>query len=622
MRARFGAGARPAGTSVRTLLPRPVRVRPTYARCHSRGARLAALRLGGESSASAAFLAASPSPRCAPRRLSARVVTAQRTGEPAWHRRQRRNRAQARTIARVAAAKALLGAHHSAQRTAFSSDGAQPPARRMSRYATAKGSLVPGAPRHPLWSCGKCGGADNWGDRSSCRFCYQDPPSSVLRRQRAATEARKQGGGGGGNAQQRAGGGGGGGARTGSASRSTSTMSYADAARTNQNKIATELAESKRQNERLQRQLAMLQSNLGATADEMDDDDGDDEGDAERVRDERIRTLTDNLKGVAAVFTEDSNEYRSKRSELDNLLRAKRECKPLNIQIQRVDRKIEKQKQRLTKAEEQLEVEKKRLKEAQADLAAAEDDLKETRSGLGELEDERKQLLLREAKAQQSSASECSAAPPATQCDGEVDAWNRTLGAIQVRMRAPGVDAQLAAQLAAVLDTLRVLCSQLPADAPVAASGAPPAPPSLQPATPAQHTAASTSVGGGGGGPAAAGQAGSSGGGGAGPGAATAAGSADTGSGASAGGEPPQGERNDGAATEPGVSEVDGESADDMDAESEVVLEGITPAQKQRIRELMGRRVRRRVAGRIRKGIDDKVSAMDQCPKKPAKGSD
>ncbi len=497
----------------------------------------------------------------------------------------------------------------------------------MSRHAAAKGSLVPGAPRHPLWSCGKCGGADNWGDRSSCRFCYQDPPSSVLRRQRAATEARKQGGGGGGNAQQRAGGGGGGGARAGSATRSAPATSYADATRGNQNKIAAELAESRRQNEGLQRQLATLQSNLGATADEMEDDDGDEEGDAEKVRDERIRTLTDNLKGVAAVFTEDSNEYRSKKSELDNLLRAKRECKPLNVQIQRVDRNIEKQKQRLTRAEEQLEVEKRRLKEAQADLAAAEEDLKESRNGLGELEEERKQLLLREAKSQQSSALASSAAPPTTQSDEEVDAWNRTLGAIQVRMRAPGVDTQLAAQLAAVLDTLRVLCSQLPANVPVATSEAPPGPPPLQPTALSQHTAANAGDGGGGGG-SATGQACSSEGGGTGSGTAAAAVSG-AGAGPSTGGGIPPCEggkptaRNDGAAPEPCSSEVDGESADDMDAESEV-LAGITPAQKQRIRELMGRRTRRKGTGtgRLRKGIDDKDSAKDQCPKKPAKGGD
>ncbi len=160
-----------------------------------------------------------------------------------------------------------------------------------------------------------------------------------------------------------------------------------------------------------------------------------------------------------------------------------------------------------------MEFDKKRLKEVQGDVAAAEEDLKETRNGLGEFEEERKQLLLREAKSQQTPSVANSAAPPTAQGDGEVDAWYRTLGAIQVRMQAPGVNAQLATQLAAVLDTLRVLCSQLLANVPAATSvEAPPGPPPLQPTAPIQPTITNAGAGGGGGG-ATAGQACSSGGG-------------------------------------------------------------------------------------------------------------
>ncbi len=53
-----------------------------------------------------------------PRRLRRSGDTAQRTAEPAWHRRRRRARGAARALLRVAAASRLLAGHHSAQRPA------------------------------------------------------------------------------------------------------------------------------------------------------------------------------------------------------------------------------------------------------------------------------------------------------------------------------------------------------------------------------------------------------------------------------------------------------------------------------------------------------------------------
>ncbi len=53
-------------------------------------------------------------------------ATAQRDGEPSWHRRRRRQRANARTILRVAAASRLLRGHHSAQRASRGAAPAMP----------------------------------------------------------------------------------------------------------------------------------------------------------------------------------------------------------------------------------------------------------------------------------------------------------------------------------------------------------------------------------------------------------------------------------------------------------------------------------------------------------------
>jgi hypothetical protein len=125
-------------------------------------------------------------------------ATAQRSGEPAWHRRQRRARAQARVLVRVASAQSLLAAHHSAQRRTVPSVSYSPTSNTSmangSTYAPAGASrLVPGAPRFPLWGCGKCGGDGNWGDRSSCRFCHAEAPFTVRRRQREAQEGKQEG---------------------------------------------------------------------------------------------------------------------------------------------------------------------------------------------------------------------------------------------------------------------------------------------------------------------------------------------------------------------------------------------------------------------------------------------
>jgi flagellar biosynthesis chaperone FliJ len=496
-------------------------------------------------------------------------------------------------IARIASAKSLLEAHHSAQRV-----GADRV--RMSKNAAASW-LVQGAPRYPFWSC-RCGAHDNWGDRKACRQCQADPPSSVLRRQREAQEARRGGGGGGGGSgggggakQQRGGGGGGGGgARTGSATRAASSTSYAEAARNGHDKLATELAEVRRNNERLQKQIAALQAGRSMETVEVDDEDGDDGGAAEKVREGRIKTLNDHLRGVAAVFGEDSAEHKAKRAELDDLLRQKRECKPLNVQLQRVDKRIDGQRKKLAKAEEQVSLEQRRLKEAQSDLEAAHKEVADAKACLGTLEEERKQLLLRETQAQ--------AAPPepspTAKADSEAEAWERTLAAINVRVQSPGVHADLAAQVAATVTALRNLCGQLPA-VPAAALPPPPHVPTFPIATPPSGQSAAGSTD-----------------------AASSAAGAGTGAGAAAptphAAALPPAERkdDDDGGGEEGFDDATG---DELDIDEEGSGSRISPSQRERIRELMGRRPRRKpAAGKLKDAPEDKKGDA----KKPAKGGE
>ncbi len=403
------------------------------------------------------------------------VATARVGGEPAWHRRQRRARAQARTLVRVAAAKSILASHHSSQKIAATCNhyvglsDVQDMARDETEFAA-------GASRHPYWSCG-CGTADNWGDRRRCRSCKRDAPFSVRKRQieqgGGGGKSSKSGagnGGGGGKSKPTNGGGGGGAAGPGGkgpnashgAPARASGRSYADAAREarSSDKFAAKVAELERSNERLLRQLADLRSKGGGTDGdaEMEDDADDHE------REDRIKTLTANLRAVAAVYGEASAEHRACKEELEGLLRARREERPLQVQLQNVDRRIERQKQKADRLEEQVTDLREKAAALREELENTEKGLAEARAGLADLEDERKAVLLREAQAAKLQEEGKQAGDPerGQQLD-EHGTWSRMVDFIRQRSSQPGVDPQLTVQLASVVQMLQALCGQLPA---------------------------------------------------------------------------------------------------------------------------------------------------------------
>jgi myosin heavy subunit len=364
----------------------------------------------------------------------------------------------------------------------------------------------------------------------------------------------------------------------------------------------------RRNNERLQRQLTALQAGRNASSYDMDVEDADDGGGDEKEREERIKTLSDNLKAVAAVFSAESAEYKAKKAELDSLLRAKRECKPLNVQIQRVDKRIEGQKRRTGKAEEAVGFERKRLREVQGDLEGAEKELDEARKILAELEEERKQLLLRETQALAAPS------PPTadTHVDAETEAWERTMGSIDIRVRAPGVQPELAAQIASTLTMLRSLCSQLPAKVPTATTGVADAAGADPSSTSTSASSTSSTSQGSAASPQAMGTA---------PPpiamapvAPTLAAAAD----ASAVGAAAVGPTAEAAAE---VSDAEVGDDAEVDEEAETLLSGLSQAQRARIRELLGRRARGKGRqGRLKKPIDD--NDRDRDPKKPSKGGE
>ncbi len=110
----------------------------------------------------------------------------QRAGEPAWHRRARRRRGDARALLRVAAASRLLASHHSCQ------PGGGPRAAMPNGAARGKGAGVAGGgggkgggcggkgstsagggggQDSGRWSCRLCNLPDNFAWRARCRRC-------------------------------------------------------------------------------------------------------------------------------------------------------------------------------------------------------------------------------------------------------------------------------------------------------------------------------------------------------------------------------------------------------------------------------------------------------------------
>ncbi len=375
------------------------------------------------------------------------------------------------------------------------------------RYSPAKPSrLIQGAPRFPLWGCSTCGASDNWGDRSGCRRCHAVAPPHILRRQREAHRGPRSDGGGnaggsGGQRQQQSNfvmgwGGSGGGKGSGggswgkgaSAARQTVAAGRAApesaAAPSRAGGAAAELAELRRANDRLVRQLEEARAKSGTQACDEEDDGEDDAGEhqEEAAREDRIRLIQANIRAVAALYGEESPEHLAKKEELDSLLKAKREGRPLRTQLQAADRRIDRQKGKVNKLESLAADARSRIDELQAELGKLESDLADARTQLGTMEEERKTILLREAQAQSDQPTAEAAAAPAA--EGETE-WRRVCEIIKCRATQPQVHPELSQQIGTALDLLRTLCGQLPVPATTAAE--PGVPAAMAAATRPQH---------------------------------------------------------------------------------------------------------------------------------------
>ncbi len=327
-------------------------------------------------------------PAAARRAGSAVAATApQRAGEPAWHRRARRRRGDARALLRVAAASQLLDTHHSRQNGARLAGAAMPNGAARGKGAGGsgggggnggKGTGGEGSGQDGgRWTCRICRLSDNFSWRTRCRGCeaYRvrgegGPLAAFNPRGQSLAERQVQ--------QQR------------QAQRQQRAASAAE------RKLQAEV-------ERLQQQLAAKQPAPRGGRTSAGDDDGEDcemdieEADAvdayatwtEDERRQQIDAARASLPYLVGKHGEASGEAASVREEIAALENASRDAKPFTTHRAMLERrrdklraKIKRDEEELAKAEKECEELKERINNIRTetadhnrDLAAVEEEL-------------------------------------------------------------------------------------------------------------------------------------------------------------------------------------------------------------------------------------------------------
>ncbi len=304
-----------------------------------------------------AVLAALGAWRC-PAAVAARGATAQRTGEPAWHRRDRRRRAQARTLLRVANAAAILGNHHSAQGMGKNNKGKGDDGRRSKQFDD--------------WVCpiNACSYV-NFAYRKRCRLCDAHPSD----RKPPPQETGGRGGKGGGSV---------------AGAKPTLAERQLEAARAQQKQQQMEVTALRREKAALERRLASAAKEAAEAPNGGEDEDEDDVETTENVEQE-LERLVRRRKALSDGGWEDDEELPKQLDEQIKGLRKKRdEAKPQHVRLVKVDRRIAKLQKKVDGHRKELQEVQGRLdelvaerdgKQVQLDAALKElDEAKEERS--------------------------------------------------------------------------------------------------------------------------------------------------------------------------------------------------------------------------------------------------
>ncbi len=281
--------------------------------------------------------------------------TTQRAGEPAWHRRQRRQRANARALLRVATASHLLHLHHSAMPNGppkgkgIKAAGSGASGKGTGKQSADRGDFMwrSGEAQPGDWDCHICGLGNNRSWRLKCRGC------EALRKKDAA---------GCGTAQSRP--------------PTTASRPYTTAERQLQRQKQDQQEQRRRQlaaNRELAAQVERLEEELAtarkkgqcrSTVEEDaggEDADGDDMDTAnsyatwtEEERQRRLEQAKASLPYLASRHGEEAAETRAAKEEIDAIQRASRDAKPFRAHRDLLERRREKLKRQQSREEEEL----------------------------------------------------------------------------------------------------------------------------------------------------------------------------------------------------------------------------------------------------------------------------
>ncbi len=391
-------------------------------------------------------------------------------------------------IVRIAAAKDLLAEHHSAQ---LRQDGDQSSS--MYKHVPFIKDVPRGISKGVRpWSC-HCGELDNWLCRPRCKACGREQPAHIAanarkvaervrsergggrspsrepsrgrsreRRGRDRQSGRGNGGGGGKGGGGRSGGGGGGsgGGGGGGGDGNVSGSSYADIARRT-DELRKQLASEKKEREALARKLAAATSsktgdgNDGDAHNAASDDSADDDANADAARDLRLQQLQNAIEALEAVVDSEDSKLVALRAEKDGIVKARREGKPLKIQLLALDRRLGKKRDALKRAEGRCSEAWAAAERTRKEAEEADKEHADIANEIDTLENEKRDILRRELEGEDGSRAD------------DVH-WEGTVDAIRTRIHLPGVDSALATTIAATLETLRLQCLQLPATVPPA----------------------------------------------------------------------------------------------------------------------------------------------------------
>ncbi len=401
------------------------------------------------------------------------VSTTQRAGEPAWHRRQRRDRANARALLRVASASHLLQQHHSAMPNGPKGKGTKAAGsgaggKGTGKQGTERGDLMwkSGEPQPGDWDCIICGLGNNRSWRPRCRGC------DALRKKSAA--------------------GCGSGRPPPAASKS---QTYTMAERQLQRQKHDQQEQRRRQlaaNRELAAQVERLEEELAAARrggqcrKEVGDDEGGDDADGddmdtadcyttwtEEERQRRLEQAKASLPYLVSRHGEEAAETRAAKEEIDAIQKASRDAKPFKAHRDLLERRREKLKKQQSREEEELARIKSERDELETKIEETTKSIGDRAKLLAKVDEELNDLVKKSLQENGALGSD----PPPNQTPTAAAAMAKAMEALRSMEGKPGMPPEFTAMLAQFQGIASAMVAAVEAATP------PPAPQRAQPPT-------------------------------------------------------------------------------------------------------------------------------------------